>query len=596
MFSPRRGEVQVFGPARDSHRLRLAVVILALVMAWIGVTTPWAAEIEGWLWDQRIRLLAKDVPSDLAIRLAVVDDQTREWAEQGEKIPPKSLPRELYGALIVFCREAGVRALVWTDELDEPSVWGEDDDQRLAEAMDRAGWLPIFLPLHLGEGGGRASWPDDVAKPFEVVQAAGGRELPAEATGSFPIVELARAATAMGHVSVHDGTGRTVRKIRPLLVFDDAFVPFLGLAAFSAITGGRAGETAAMVFHGHQFKIAGKLRIPLDEKGFTALRYRRHDPAAGPYLYPSVRVSDLIDAGRLLASPVADRAALGIDMAKYKGSVVVLGQDARLRTPIGWITMPELHATVLDNLFTRSFLRPPSQWVRVLLALAFALAAAASWCFPLRWQRLTATVVCLLSVPAMGWGAFLYGYWWPVAEPLLASILAIAVVVAWSRSPPQRLWYEAEPTTSPGDASAFDVFVSYNGRNRAQVRQLAKALAQRDLKVWFDEWELIPGRPWQEALEEIVRTTRSVAVVVGRDGLGPWETAEMRACLNEFVTRDLPVIPVLLPGVSEQPELPLLLNQFTWVDLRPEGLSPQGLDRLVWGITGARKSASRAPL
>ncbi len=133
----------------------------------------------------------------------------------------------------------------------------------------------------------------------------------------------------------------------------------------------------------------------------------------------------------------------------------------------------------------------------------------------------------------------------------------------------------------------FDVFLSHNSRNKPTVRELADALEARGLRVWLDERELVPGRPWQEALEEIIRTVKAAAVLVGEDGLGPWEAAEMRACLSEFVDRQAPVIPVLLPGASSRPELPLFLKQVTWVDLRG-GLSEEGLDRLEWGITGVK--------
>ena len=114
----------------------------------------------------------------------------------------------------------------------------------------------------------------------------------------------------------------------------------------------------------------------------------------------------------------------------------------------------------------------------------------------------------------------------------------------------------------------FDVFLSHNSKNKPIVRKLAKELKKRNLKVWLDEWELGPGRQWQEALEEIIQTTKTAAVLVGKDGLGPWEIPEMRACLSEFVSRKLPVIPILLPEGSEKPELPLFLKLFTWVDLR----------------------------
>lgn len=134
---------------------------------------------------------------------------------------------------------------------------------------------------------------------------------------------------------------------------------------------------------------------------------------------------------------------------------------------------------------------------------------------------------------------------------------------------------------------SFDVFLSHNSKDKPAVRQLAQALQARGLQVWLDEDQLVPGRSWQKALEKIIQTTRTAAVLVGKDGLGPWEIPEMRGCLSEFVNRELPVIPVLLPGAPVEPELPLFLRDFTWVDLRG-GLTDAGLDRLKWGITGVK--------
>ena len=138
----------------------------------------------------------------------------------------------------------------------------------------------------------------------------------------------------------------------------------------------------------------------------------------------------------------------------------------------------------------------------------------------------------------------------------------------------------------------IDVFLSYNSNDKPTVRQLAEALEARGITVWLDEEQLVPGRPWQEALEKVIETVRTVAVLVGDDGLGPWEIPEMRACLSEFVDRHLPVIPVLLPDAPARPQLPLFLRGFTWVDLRG-GLTETSLDRLQWGITGIKPEQSR---
>lgn len=75
-------------------------------------------------------------------------------------------------------------------------------------------------------------------------------------------------------------------------------------------------------------------------------------------------------------------------------------------------------------------------------------------------------------------------------------------------------------------SKSFDVFLCHNSRNKPAVRELAEVLRARGLNVWLDEWELVPGRLWQEALEEIIATTRSAAVLVGKDGLGPWQNNE----------------------------------------------------------------------
>ncbi len=139
------------------------------------------------------------------------------------------------------------------------------------------------------------------------------------------------------------------------------------------------------------------------------------------------------------------------------------------------------------------------------------------------------------------------------------------------------------------DRRPCDVFLSHNSQDKPTVRRLGNALKKRGLKVWLDVWELQPGQPWQEGLEEAIETSKTAVVLVGKDGLGPWEIPEMRACLDEFVDRGMPVIPVLLRGAAEEPKLPLFLKAFTWVDLRG-GLRKAGLDRLEWGITGTRKS------
>ena len=77
---------------------------------------------------------------------------------------------------------------------------------------------------------------------------------------------------------------------------------------------------------------------------------------------------------------------------------------------------------------------------------------------------------------------------------------------------------------------------------------------------------------------------------VGSSGLGPWQSTEMRAFLNEFVERNCPVIPVLLGNTPQQPKLPIFLRGHTWVDFRTD---TEAMENLIWGITG--KPPERKP-
>jgi hypothetical protein len=138
----------------------------------------------------------------------------------------------------------------------------------------------------------------------------------------------------------------------------------------------------------------------------------------------------------------------------------------------------------------------------------------------------------------------------------------------------------------------FDIFLSYNTADKSIVRRLKRALEKRGLRVWMDESQLVPGVPWQELLESGILSSDAVAVLVGRDGVGPWEDRELRAAIEEAVRRQLPVIPVLLPGITEKPRLPLFLRGHTWVDLR-RGLRKEAIDRLLWGVAGRKLEGGR---
>ena len=88
------------------------------------------------------------------------------------------------------------------------------------------------------------------------------------------------------------------------------------------------------------------------------------------------------------------------------------------------------------------------------------------------------------------------------------------------------------------------------------------------MKVWLDEDELRSGINRQPSLDGGVRSSKSIAVLIRPDGLGPWENQEMQGALQLAVKDKRPIIPTLLPGCLQQPELSLFLGIRSWVDQR----------------------------
>ncbi len=130
----------------------------------------------------------------------------------------------------------------------------------------------------------------------------------------------------------------------------------------------------------------------------------------------------------------------------------------------------------------------------------------------------------------------------------------------------------------------FDVFLCHYWEDKPAVRDLARRLRQRGLRPWLDENELRPGLPWQRALEKQIENIPAAMVIVGPK-VGPWQDQELEAFIRQFVRRNCPVIPVLLPG-AERPPLPIFLEAMTWVDLASTERDP--IDLIEWGVTGRR--------
>ena len=151
--------------------------------------------------------------------------------------------------------------------------------------------------------------------------------------------------------------------------------------------------------------------------------------------------------------------------------------------------------------------------------------------------------------------------------------------------------------TTTGSA-AYDVFLSHNSADKGPVEFIARRLRdEAQLAPFLDAWHLVPGEPWQEALEQALDSSRTCAVFLGPVKLGTWENEEMRAALDiRAGSPDFRVIPVLLPGAQlpERGRLPHFLARLTWVDFR-SGLDDAQAFHVQPGVDVRSEASQHAP-
>ncbi|NMG10545.1 effector-associated domain EAD1-containing protein [Brasilonema sp. UFV-L1] len=149
---------------------------------------------------------------------------------------------------------------------------------------------------------------------------------------------------------------------------------------------------------------------------------------------------------------------------------------------------------------------------------------------------------------------------------------------------------EISDTQAQPETEEFDVFLAHNSADKPEVRAIANQLKERGIKIWLDEEQIPPGRSFQDEIQKAIPLVKSAVIFIGLKGLGKWQTMELRSLTTRCVEKDIPLIPVLLPGVTQLPEKLVFLKEYRWVEFSTNLDDIQALNNLVWGITQTQSS------
>jgi hypothetical protein len=143
----------------------------------------------------------------------------------------------------------------------------------------------------------------------------------------------------------------------------------------------------------------------------------------------------------------------------------------------------------------------------------------------------------------------------------------------------------APETQSESDTKEFDVFISYNSKELNVVKTICNQLKQQGLKPWIDDEQILAGRLFKKAIKGTIPKVKTAAIFIGIQGLGQWQEVELRSFISLCVKKNIPVIPILLPGIEGIPDELLLLQEFSYVAFKSLD-DTEAFNKLVRGIKG----------
>ncbi len=412
-----------FASASPRHKVAAGVVIallawgMTLGLAVTGILNPYTLKTLDLLF--RTTPLPPASPDIVVITVGPADLEA--FQKKGISWP---WPRQLYAPIIEFCQRGQARAVIFDILYTEASVYGADDDQRLAKAISTSGRvvLPIFLTRE--ETGKSPHLVEILTKADLAVSGSPPPGLTRYGGITPPIPPLLNAATVLGNVESSPDSDGIFRRISLVGSFQDRFLPVLTFAAFCRFQapGEWRFEAGSLV--------RGNYRVPLDQEGRLLLKFR------GPS-----RSHKRLSAANVIQSEVRlqQGQAPFYQPQDLAGKWVMVGVTAPGLLDLKPSPMApvypgvELHATLLDNLLQGDFLQPAPLWLIWLWGLVLAGGVTLGVLFsPRLWVTLTALVLLLAVDLGVSFLAFRASWWADPVAPGVALGFAFALAAAYS--------------------------------------------------------------------------------------------------------------------------------------------------------------------
>jgi len=129
------------------------------------------------------------------------------------------------------------------------------------------------------------------------------------------------------------------------------------------------------------------------------------------------------------------------------------------------------------------------------------------------------------------------------------------------------------------DISTFDVFLCHSNADKEPVRKMATELRKAGLNPWIDESALEESTSFVLQMSNELKIAKTAAVIWGPNSPGRWQRQEIEYLQRVSIEEGVCVIPVILEGVTKDPDLPVFIGLLQQIDFRKPHLDP--MDRLI---------------
>lgn len=381
--------------------------------------------LENTTWDWRARFFAAPGRASDQIRVVMIDQTSLDWAKDTLKVPLSwPWPRQLYNPILIALRQGGAKAVVFDLIFTESSFAGVDDDEAFGQSI--AGTSNFAVSLNLSNEQGLESAWNPQAKDNNIkveglkdYLATAKRASAVKTRASFPVRQVAANAAILGSVMItRQDSDAIIRRAIPFHVFDNHFVPSLGLAAFVST---HQDNRISVSNNNLRF---GSYSIPLDKNGNVIIHYRGKSQT-----HKAINAAAVMQSGLKIME--GDKP--GMDLAVFKNAYVFLGVTAPgfkdLRPTPLQRDYPgvELHATMLDNLLSGDFIKEVPLYLVILFTMGFCVMAGISVRILSKGFQDAIAALIFISIPfILGCIYYKSNYWMPVAVQSTGIFFAIS--------------------------------------------------------------------------------------------------------------------------------------------------------------------------